>query len=577
MSAKIFSFRSALLFFALAGLISGCTPAGPHALLQGKSHLDQGDYAAATGALKNATALMPTNAAAWNYYGVALQGAGRRDEAATAYQLALRWNRDLVEAHLNLGSLWLEQGKADAAKAEFTAFTQFRPNDPSGWLRLGSAQLKLGEIVPAERSFSTVLALKANRDAEAYNGLGLARVQRGKPRDAVQFFAAAIQSRPGFAPAIINLATVSQQSLHDNRTALKNYRLYLALTPRGANWDEVNLLANSLEQAQTLPPAVAPPDSAVKTNLPTPAPEPKQLPKTPNPVAVHPPAVKPVEPTVKTPTHVTPHPALVTNAAPVNSAPVETVTVAPPPPIVTTVPTNPVVAAASPEPAPAPEAPKGFWHRLLTPAPSKPKPKFKESGVTPLPAAGESVSLPPAPAVEAAPPPSFPRYNYLASHNLAAGDRRAASGAFTKAQGFEQDKKWADALTWYQTAAQLDPSWFEAQYNTGALAHRLRNFSIALPGYERALALQPDSADARYYFALALKAAGYAPDAAEEFRKVLATHPGDVRSHLGLANLCAQVLHDRSQARQHYLKVLELEPNHAQASEIRFWISANPQ
>ena len=156
------------------------------------------------------------------------------------------------------------------------------------------------------------------------------------------------------------------------------------------------------------------------------------------------------------------------------------------------------------------------------------------------------------------------------------GDRRAASGAFTKARLAEQDEKWADALKNYRQAIDLDPAWFEAQYNAGVIAHRLRNFSSALAGYETALALQPDSMDARYNFSLALKAAGYAPDAANELKKILAANPGEVRAHLALANLCAQSLHDPAQARQHYLKVLELDSGNPQTADIRFWLAANP-
>src|ERR1035437_10109530 len=105
----------------------------------------------------------------------------------------------------------------------------------------------------------------------------------------------------------------------------------------------------------------------------------------------------------------------------------------------------------------------------------------------------------------------------------------------------------------------MDPAWFEPQYNMGVLAHRLRNYPLALPSYENALAIQPDFTDARYNFALALKAAGYDTDAAAEFKKILSANPGEVRAHLALANLCAQSLHDTAQARSQYLKVLELE------------------
>jgi len=174
-----------------------------------------------------------------------------------------------------------------------------------------------------------------------------------------------------------------------------------------------------------------------------------------------------------------------------------------------------------------------------------------------------------------APVVTFNRYTFTSPARPAAGDRRAAEGAFTKARLAEQDENWADALQWYQSAAETDPTWFEAEYNAGVIAHRLRNFNTALPRYELALAVEPESVDARYNFALALKAAGYPLDSADELNKILVLHPEEVRAHLALANLCAQSLHDVAQARQHYLKVLELQPDNPQANDIRFWLSAN--
>ena len=148
-----------LLFLALAVFISGCSPSGPRALHAGKKLLDRGDYAGAVEQLKTAATLLATNAAAWNYYGVALQHAGQPADAAQAYQNALKFDRDLVEAHYNLGCLWLEQDQPDAARTEFIAYTLRRNNTPEGWLKLGSAQLKLHDLVPAEKSFSTALSL----------------------------------------------------------------------------------------------------------------------------------------------------------------------------------------------------------------------------------------------------------------------------------------------------------------------------------------------------------------------------------------------------------------------------------
>jgi len=559
------------LFFALVLILSGCTPAGPRALLKGRNYLDRGDYAAAAAQFKTATTLLATNAAAWNYYGVALHRAGQPDEAVNAYRRALELDRDLLEARLNLGTLLLEQNRADEAKTEFTAFTLRRPNDAAGWIKLGTAQLKLGEIVPAERCFSTVIALKTS-EAEAYNGLGLARIQRGKPRDAAQFFSAAVQARPDYAAAILNLATVSQQYLHDNKTALENYRAYLALSPKLANYDDVSALANSLEQSLAPAPAPAPvavapkpnPPVAVALTEPRPITRISPVPSPRPPTPTHPPTT-----VASVGTHSPQTPRSTGNA---NVPATQVVQVAPEPKLVAT----PVATRPAPEPVvetavPEPPAKAGFWHRVF----SSSKPEVHTESITPLPGntvkpAKPVVIIPPAPV-------EFPRYNYLSPRRPQAGDRRAATGAFTQARLAEQNENWDAALAAYRQAAELDPAWFEAQYNAGVIAHRLRNYSAALANYETALALAPDSVDARYNFALALKASGYVPDAADELKKILAASPAEVRAHLALANLCAQSLHDPAQARRHYQKVLELDPTNAQAADIRFWLAANPE
>src|SRR5277367_2999562 len=122
-SAKKNRIYGAVALLALAVCISGCAPPGPRALLKGKKFLERGDYANAVAQLQTATTALATNADAWNYYGVALQHAGQMDDAAAAYQNALKFDRDLVEAHYNLGCLWLEENKFADAKTEFTAYT----------------------------------------------------------------------------------------------------------------------------------------------------------------------------------------------------------------------------------------------------------------------------------------------------------------------------------------------------------------------------------------------------------------------------------------------------------------------
>jgi tetratricopeptide (TPR) repeat protein len=221
-------------------------------------------------------------------------------------------------------------------------------------------------------------------------------------------------------------------------------------------------------------------------------------------------------------------------------------------------------------------------HLFVSPRASQ---NYTETGVTPLPSAGTAAGQPESEPVVAAPkpvkivppaPPAFPRYLYLSPPAPKAGDRKAATRAFDDAQKFEKKPDLTQAMTSYRKAAELDPAWFEAQYNYAVLAYQLRDFNHSLPASEMALALQPDSADARYNFALALKSAGYATDAVNELKKIVAANPDEARAQLALGNLYAEQMRDPARARQHYLKWLELDPQNPQATNIRFWLSANP-
>ncbi len=582
-----------LLAFAL--FISGCSPSGPHAALKGKKLLDGGDYAGAVAQLKIATSLLATNAQVWNYLGLAYHHAGQPADAVLAYQRALTLDRDLVEAHYNLGCLWLEQNKPDAARTEFTAYTLRRSNVPEGWLKLGLAQLRAHELAAAEKSFTTALSLNPN-NAEALNDLGLVQIQRGRPREAVQDFSAAVKAHPDYAPAILNLATVAQEYLRDDKLALQYYRAYLALASHPANWAEVNAIAGSLEQPAPVAPAKPPPRSANENRNVASAPPVVAETREPTTSVVRPVLSSRTQPPVRTYSNLPP---------PQPTPPAQVVEVQPEPAIVSTPgqtvarPAPPVYA--SPEPVPA--AKPGLWHRLSPThwfQSSTPQKAYDENGVTPLPPdSAETVNpspvLPPKagprpvapasapPVIETKPvkmvqpaPAAFPHYVYLSPPKPKPGDRRTATGAFTLARRYEQEARWLDAMKAYQQAAQADPDWFEAQYNFGVLSYRLRNFQQALAAYELALAIRPNSVDARYNFALALKAAGYVPDAMRELEKIVKASPDEVRAQLALGNLYAQQLHDVARARQHYLKVLALDPANPQATDIQFWLSSNP-
>jgi Flp pilus assembly protein TadD len=225
-----FSFILLLIFIA-----SGCTPAGPKVLLQGEKLIDKGHYSQAIEKLKLATTLIPTNAQAWNYLGLAYHHAGQFAEAEKTYRRALLINHDLSEAHYNLGCLYLDQKKNDVAKTEFIAYTLRRANSLDALLKLGSAQLRANDLAAAEKTFQDALHLSP-QNPEALNGLGCVRAhQRGRANEAVGYFGAALKAQTNYPPALLNLAIVAHQQSSDKRFALQKYREYISLKPPPEN------------------------------------------------------------------------------------------------------------------------------------------------------------------------------------------------------------------------------------------------------------------------------------------------------------------------------------------------------
>ena len=586
----LFSFNVRGLVLLLA-LLAGCTLPGPRALIEGKRLLDEGKYPQAIEQLKAATSLLGgTNALAWNYLGVAYQHADEFAEAERAYQRALALNHDLGEVRFNLGCLWLAQNKLEAAKVEFTACTMRQPNDVEAFLKLGAVQLRMHDPIAADRTFNDALRL-SSQNPEALNGLGLARLQRGRATEAAQCFDAALKQQPDYRPALLNLAIVAHQYLKDHQLALEKYRDYLALKPTPPNAEALAATVRQLEQ-ELNPPArqvaangMAQPGSA--GNPPKPvvsnvtrvasAPKPEPAGTQPRPAAANVSRPAPVAGTL---------PPQNADAVSLAEQPTlrqaQDVAVAPAPALPS--PDEPLITtSAVPADAAAPKvAPRSFFQRV------NPLNLFRSGEKTPMrptplgPAAGSSEGAPTtATEPTASTPPSVPsgppaRYTYRHPAKPAPGNLDDAQRLFAQAVQAYQAHRLPEAVQSYRLATQADPSCFDAYYNLGLANTETGNLSAALAAYEYALAVRPRSLDARYNFALVLKQANFVVDAVIELERVVAIYPNETRAHLVLGNLYAQQFYQMAKARQHYLRVLEVEPHNPQAGTIRYWLAANP-
>src|ERR1035437_5122827 len=553
-------------------LLAGCAPPGPRALLEGKRLLDEGQYPQAIQQLKTATSLLGgTNALAWNYLGVAYQNAGDLAEAERAYRRALALKNDLDEVRFNLGCLWLAENKLEAAKEEFVACTMRQPNAVEGFLKLGAVQLRTRELAVADKTFNDALRISP-QNPEALNGLGLVRLQRGLAAEAAQCFDSALKQQPDYRPALLNLAIVAHQYLRDRQLALEKYREYLALKPTPPNAEALAATVRQLEQELSPPGRHAAPNGTAQsvanvnpprpmaTNVPRPAPRLAQAPP-PNTEVVRlvpQPTFRPAQdvPTASPPAFGSPEEPLILTSTVPGSV------------------TEPRVAQRSflqrvnplnlfrgGERTPVRPTPLGPENGASEPEPANPTASASE------PAASLAPSSP------AGPPP---RYAYKSPAKPAAGNRADAERLFAQGVQAQQAHRLPEAVQSYRLATQADPTFFDAYYNLGLAATDAGNLPAALAAYEHALAVQPQSLDARYNFALVLKQANYLIDAATELERVVASYPNEARAHLVLGNLYAQQFHQPARARQHYLRVLEVEPHNPQAGTIRYWLAANP-
>ncbi|MCC7373591.1 MAG: tetratricopeptide repeat protein [Verrucomicrobiales bacterium] len=356
-----------------AVVLSGCTPPGPKALLDGERLLKQGKPVDAIRRFRTAVEFLPGNAQAWNHLGLAYHLARQPAEAAEAYQQAARLDRNLAAVFYNLGCLRLETDDPARAGEALRTHVGLDPKSVDGWRKLGQSQLRLQQWDQAERSYLTALKL-IPQDPESLNGLGVTYQQRRRARDAWQCFSQVTTRHPNFAPAWYNLGIAAHQAGARSQAilAFNRYRQLAPTSSAGLGLDALLRQWSAAEAAANQPALPSPAPAAQEPNkfLPTPRPNTNRV-VVPAPVPA---------PTATTPTNQVPTPTPAQNRPPARRANVES----------PSAPTNSDLAAKS--------IPQAVASNPVTPPAAKPGPLLA------------SATSPPATSIvaRAAPPPPTP-------------------------------------------------------------------------------------------------------------------------------------------------------------------------
>jgi tetratricopeptide (TPR) repeat protein len=196
--------------------------------------------------------------------GIQLEQAGRLDDAISAHEKALQLDPGLMQAHVNLISLYGRTGNFQKAEEHYQAALKLNPDKyPDAYYNYGVLLMKEGKLGEAQAEFAT--ALKINPlYADAHNDLGYVLESQGKLDDAASEYRKAAEERPDFRKAHFNLARLLvtqrryseaieqlQQTLTpvDEETAAYLYALGAAYGRAGDHAQAVRYLRQAKEEA----------------------------------------------------------------------------------------------------------------------------------------------------------------------------------------------------------------------------------------------------------------------------------------------------------------------------------------
>ena len=163
---------------------------------------------------------------AWYNLGVALQEAGRRDEARQALRTAVTLRPQYSEARNVLGLCALLQGDQQDAVDEFHRAVVDDPRNASAWNNLGNALRDAKRYDEADGAYGKAIAA-APGYADPLNGMGVLSVQRGRPADAPAWFDRALVLAPRLHEARLNRA-IAFEMAGARGPAIAAYRDFLA-------------------------------------------------------------------------------------------------------------------------------------------------------------------------------------------------------------------------------------------------------------------------------------------------------------------------------------------------------------
>jgi Tfp pilus assembly protein PilF len=155
-------------------------------------------------------ATLDRNPGSWlahNNLGVTFHDEGRPEAAEAQYRAAIRLSPDYPEAHYNLGNVLLLEGRTDDAIEELQTANRLDPKDAGTLASLGLAELTAGRKDEAAGAFQAAIDRQPDYPG-VRNNLGQVLLEEGRTEAAAAQFEAVLKSKPEDAAGYYNLGLV---------------------------------------------------------------------------------------------------------------------------------------------------------------------------------------------------------------------------------------------------------------------------------------------------------------------------------------------------------------------------------
>lgn len=544
--------RQNLYFIVIASWVFaglGCKPPGAKALFNGEKLLQKGNAKAAIIEFEKAVQILPEEWRAWNYLGLARHRADDLNGASEAFQKSVKIAGERRNSpddpsfvlYFNQGRLNLDRGRLADAQRQLHTFASQKPTFKSlFWL--AEAFRQNGDMLQAQKTYQ--LALNENNSSPVvHNRHGLVQLKLKNYSGAITSFREALELQPEFNHAQLNLALTYHLHVppdYPNRETLafEAFKTYVKNNPEPAVG--VQKMMDALEVK--LNPIVASSASLENTNNELVEVSTNQF------AAVSPDAVG-LNSDVGLPL-TNRFSALPTTENNATTAVTEE------------------SSAVEIDRSSLLEEKEGLSSSAeLIPPAAVPETRDGQTTSSSLPEQSMPIVVPEISGVA--------RYKYINPQRpkpVAVENPDRLDSMFNQAFHLYQIKEFDKAITGYRSLLEINPAHQQAHVNIAITMQVMGDVKASLSAYEKALAINPFSQPAREGFASALNQSGFFIDAAVEFHKLLKVHRDNVPAHLGLGVLYAQHLNRPDKAEYYYRRVLELNPQHSEAANIRRWL-----